>query len=211
MDTDTTPMSFIIQEGIHCMPTTGYFFTNIQPEPIIVSPQRRNHSESTAQHAATKDPVSQQTHPLRPGKTRVYPSMLADKQVPVLDLTNSTITSQADLQTAFQSYICALRKKMSYHMAEKNPKKTRIPSGYLSDSDSSEEETSQHLCTSPEDGLCNTVKGSAQAMQVVLAHTTAQCNPTVERGLAKQPKIKKLLKGQASDKSTQTKEKDKSQ
>ena len=28
--------------------------------------------------------------------------MLADKQVPVLGLTNSTITSQADLQTAFQ-------------------------------------------------------------------------------------------------------------
>ena len=76
---------------------------NIQPEPIIVSPHRRNHSEQTAQHAATKDPVSQQTHPLWPGETRVYPSMLADKQVPVLDLTNSTITSQADLQTAFQS------------------------------------------------------------------------------------------------------------
>ena len=47
-------------------------------------------------------------------------------------------------------------------------------------------------------------------MQVALAHTTAQCNPTVERGLAKQPKIKKLPKGQASDKTTQTKEKDKS-
>ena len=34
--------------------------------------------------------------------------MLADKQVPVLDLTNSTITSQADLQTAFQSlHLCS--------------------------------------------------------------------------------------------------------
>ena len=85
------------------MPTTDYYFTNIQPNPIIVSPQRRNHSELTAQHAATKHQISQQTHPLWPGKTRVYPSMLADKQVPVLDLTNSTITSQADLQTAFQS------------------------------------------------------------------------------------------------------------
>ena len=95
-------------------------------------------------------------------------------------------------------------------MAEKNLKKTRIPSDYLSDSDSSEEETSQHLCTSPEERLYNTIKGSAQAIQVALAHTTAQCNPTVERGLAKQPKIKKLPKGQASDKSTQTEEKDKS-
>ena len=96
-DTDTIPMLFIILEGRHCMPTTDYYFMNIQPEPIIVSPHRRNHSELTTQHAATKDQVSQQTHPLRPGETRVYPSMLADKQVPVLDLTNSTITSQADL------------------------------------------------------------------------------------------------------------------
>ena len=96
-------------------------------------------------------------------------------------------------------------------MTEKNPKKTRIQSDYLPDSNSSEEETSQHLCTSPEERLYNTIKGSAQAMQVALAHTTAQCNPTVERGPAKQPKIKKLPKGQASDKSTQSKEKDKSQ
>ena len=99
---------------------------------------------------------------------------------------------------------------MSYHMAEKNPKKMRIPNNYLSDSDSSEEETSQHLHTSPEERLYNTVKGSAQATQVALAHTMAQCNPTVERGLAKQPKIKKLPKEQASDKLTQTEEKDKS-
>ena len=81
---------------------------------------------------------------------------------------------------------------MSYHMAEKNPKKMRISSDYLSDSDSLEEETSQHLLTSPEERLYNTIKGSAQAMQAALAHTIVQCNPTVERGLAKQLKIKKL-------------------
>ena len=95
-------------------------------------------------------------------------------------------------------------------MAEKNPKKMRTPHDYLSDSDSSEEETSQHLCTSPEERLHNTVKGSAQATQAALSPTTAQCNPTVKRGPAKQPKMKKLPKGQASDKLTQTKEKDKS-
>ena len=95
-------------------------------------------------------------------------------------------------------------------MAEKNPKKMRIQSDYLSDTNSSEEETGQHLRSSREERLCNTVKGSAQATQAALAHTTAQCNPTVERGPAKQPKIKKLPKGQASDKLTQMKEKDKS-
>ena len=110
------PTLFVIQEGIHCMPTTDYFFTNIQPEPIIVSTHRRNHSELTAQHTATKDPVSQQPHPLQPGKTRVYPSMLADKQVPVLDLTKSTITSQADLQTAFQSiHLCSTKEDELSH------------------------------------------------------------------------------------------------
>ena len=95
-------------------------------------------------------------------------------------------------------------------MEEKNPKKTRIPNDHLSDSDSSEEETSQHLCTSPEKRLYHTVKGSAQATQVALVDTMAQCNPTVKRGPPKQPKIKKLPKGQASGKSTQREEKDKS-
>ena len=98
-------------------------------------------------------------------------------------------------------------------MAEKNPKKTRIQSDYLSDSDSSEEETSHHLRTSPEERLYNTIKGSAQAAQATqaaLAHTTVQYNPTVERGPPKQPKIKKLPKEQVSDKLTQMKEKDKS-
>ena len=120
-DTDTILMSFVIQGGIHCMPTTDYFFMNIQPEPIIVSPHRGNHSELTAQHAATKDQVSQQTHPLQPGKTRAYPSMLADKKVPVLDLTNSTITSQADLQAAFQSiHLCSMKEDELSHGREES-------------------------------------------------------------------------------------------
>ena len=98
---------------------------------------------------------------------------------------------------------------MYYHMVEKNPKKTKTQSDYLSDSDSSEDEVSQHLCISPEERLYSTVKGLVQVTQAALAHTMAQCNPTVERGPPKQPKIKKLPKGQASDQSTQTKEKDK--
>ena len=36
-DTDTTPTLFVIQEGIHCMSTTDYYFMNIQPEPTITS------------------------------------------------------------------------------------------------------------------------------------------------------------------------------
>ena len=89
---DSLPTLYVIQEGINCMETTDYFFTNIKPAPIIVT-----------HPAATQDPVSQQTHPLQPGKTRVHPSMLTNKQVPVLNLTETSITSQADLQDAFQS------------------------------------------------------------------------------------------------------------
>ena len=105
IDTDTVPPLYIIQDGINCMPTTDYFFTSIKPEPIVVTRHRAHHSKPTAQQEATQDPASQQTHPLWPGKTRVYPSMLTDKQVPMLTLTESNITSQADLQDAFQS-IC---------------------------------------------------------------------------------------------------------
>ena len=114
IDTDTVPLLYVIQEGINCIPTIDYFFTSIKPEPIVVTRHSAHHNKQTAQQAATQDPVSQQTHPLQPGKTRVYPSMLADKQVPVLNLTKSSITSQADLQDAFQSIcLCSHGRKES--------------------------------------------------------------------------------------------------
>ena len=94
-------------------------------------------------------------------------------------------------------------------MAKRKPQKITTQSDYLSDSESSEDEVNPHLCTSQEERLYGTVKGSTQVTQVALSYTTVQCNPTVERELLKQPKIKKLSKEQASDKTTQTKEKDK--
>ena len=115
-DTNTIPTLFVIQEDRHCMPTSDYYFTNIQPDPIIIPPHRGNNSSSTSQQAATKDQIPQQTDTLKPGETRVYPSMLAEKQVPVLDLTNSTITSEADLQTAFHSLnLCSTEKEDLSH------------------------------------------------------------------------------------------------
>ena len=113
-DTDTPPMLYVIQGGINCMPTTDYFFKSNKPAPIIVTRHRTHHSKLIAQQAATQDLVSQQTHPLQPDKTRVYPSMLANKQVPVLNLTKTSITSQADLQDTFQSfYLCSHGRKES--------------------------------------------------------------------------------------------------
>ena len=202
IDTDTVPPLYVIQEGINSMLTTDYFFMSIKPEPIVVTRHRAHHSKLTVQQAATQDPVSQQTHPLWPGETRVYPSMLADKQVPVLNLTESSITSQADLQDAFQSICLCLHGR-------KKAQKTKMQSDYLSDSESSEDEVNSHLRTSQEERVYGTIKGSAQVTQAALSHTTMQCNPTVEIGPPKQPKIKKLSKEQALDKTTQTKEKEK--
>ena len=41
MDADTIPTFFVIQEGRHCMPTTDYYFTNIQPDPITIPPPQQ--------------------------------------------------------------------------------------------------------------------------------------------------------------------------
>ena len=80
-----------------------YFFTNIKPAPIIVMHPATHQNKPTPQQAATRDPISQQTHPSQPGETRVCPLMLTNKQVPVLNLIETSITSQADLQDTFQS------------------------------------------------------------------------------------------------------------
>ena len=94
-------------------------------------------------------------------------------------------------------------------MAEKKVQKTKVQSDYWSDSESSEDEVNPYLCTSQEERIYSTIKGSAQATQAALSHTRVQSNPTVERGPPKQPKIKKLSKEQATDKHTQTKDKEK--
>ena len=79
----------------------------------------------------------------------------------------------------------------------------------MSDSKSSEDEGNPHQHTSKEERVYGTIKGSAQATRAALSHSTTQCNPTVERGPPKQPKIKKLSKERAAGKATQTKDKEK--
>ena len=78
-DSNSLPTLYVIQDGINCLPTTDYFFTNIKPALIIVTHPAAHQSKPTPQQAATRDPVSQQTHLLQPGETRVYPSMLTNK------------------------------------------------------------------------------------------------------------------------------------
>ena len=199
-NSNSLPTLYVIQEGINCMPTTDYFFTSIKPAPIIVRHPTANQNKPTVQQPATRNPVSQQTHPLQPGETRVYPSMLTNKQVPVLNLTETSITSQADLQDTFQSFcLCPHGGKES----------TEDQSDYLSDSETSEEEVNPQLRMSEEERIYRMIKGSTQATQAALSHTRVQSNPTVERGPLRQPKIKKLSKEWAAEKATQTKDKEK--
>ena len=102
----------------------------------------------------------------------------------------------------FNLFVCV-------HIVEKKVQKIKVQSDYLSHSKSLEDEVNPHLRTSQEERVYGTIKGSTQATQAVLSHTTMQCNPTVERGPPKQPKIKKLYKEQAADKIRQTKDKEK--
>ena len=99
----STPTLFVIQEDLNCLETTDYFFTNIEPALIIVKRPAVHQNKSPPQQAASGDTISQQTHPQQPDKTRIYPSMLTNRQVPVLNLTETNITSHADLQDAFNS------------------------------------------------------------------------------------------------------------
>ena len=94
-------------------------------------------------------------------------------------------------------------------MVEKKAPKIKTQSDYLSDSESSEDKVNPHLRTSQEERVYGTIKGSTQATQAALSHTTMQSNPMVEIGPPKQPKIKKLSKEQASAQTMKTKEKDK--
>ena len=87
---------------------------------------------------------------------------------------------------------------------------SQSPSKTVPDSDTSEEKTiDPRYVTSVEERQYGTIKGSAIATKIVLSHSHAQANPIVERGLACRTRIKKLPKGKAVDKSTQTSQKDK--
>ena len=110
----STPTLFVIQEGLNCLETTDYFFTNVEPAPIIVKCSAAQQNKPSPQQAASGDLISQHTHPLQPGKMRIYPSMLTNRQVPVLNLTETNITSQADLQDTFKSLcVCSHGGKKS--------------------------------------------------------------------------------------------------
>ena len=78
-------------------------------------------------------------------------------------------------------------------MAEQKVPKTKVQSEQLSDSDTLDEEVDPRLRTSEEERIYEMIRGSTQPTQVVLSHTRAQTNLTVERGPPWRPKIKTIL------------------
>ena len=108
----SAPTLFVIQEGLNCLETTDYFFTNIEPALIIVKRPAVHQNKSPPQQPVSGDTISQQTHPQQPDKTRIYPPMLINRQVPVPNLTETNITSHADLQDAFNSLcVCSYGRR----------------------------------------------------------------------------------------------------
>ena len=87
-------------------------------------------------------------------------------------------------------------------MVEDKIPKNKVQSEQLSDSDTPDEEADPQLRTSEEKRIYGMIRGSAQATQVVLSHSRAQTNLTVERGSPQRPKIKKLSKDKAAEKAT---------
>ena len=59
----STPTLFVIQEGLNCLETTDYFFTNIEPALIIVKHPAVHQNKAPPQQPASGDTISQQTHP----------------------------------------------------------------------------------------------------------------------------------------------------
>ena len=108
----STPTLFVIQEGLNCLEMTDYFFTNIEPTLIIVERPTAHKNKSTSQQPVNGDTVSQQTHPQQPEETRIHSSMLINRQVPVLNLTETRITSHTNLQDTFNSLcVCSHGRK----------------------------------------------------------------------------------------------------
>ena len=91
------------QEGLNCLEMTDYFFTNIEPAPIIVKHPAAHQNKSPPQQPVSRDTISQQRHPQQPDETRIYPFMLTNRQVPVPNLTETNIISHTDLQDALNS------------------------------------------------------------------------------------------------------------
>ena len=69
----------------------------------MITPHTVKKDTTPTQQQQAEDLTQEELPPLRPGKTHVYLSVITTNKTPVLDLTNTTITSESDLYTGFHS------------------------------------------------------------------------------------------------------------
>ena len=50
---NSPPILYVIQEGLNCLPTTNYFFTNVKPALITVTRPVAHQNKPTSQQAAS--------------------------------------------------------------------------------------------------------------------------------------------------------------
>ena len=198
----STPTLFVMQEGLNCLEMTDYFFTNIEPAPIIIECPAAHQNKSPPQQPVSGDTISQQTHPhsqMKLGSTCLC-SPTGKYQYSILQKPISPHTLIYRMHSILFVFVPMVEEKIP---------KTKTLSDQLSDSDTPDEEADQRLRTSEEERSYGMISGSTQATQAALSHSRAQTNPTVERGPVRRPKIKKLPKDKAAEKGTQTKDKEK--
>ena len=53
----STPTLFVIQEGLNCLETMDYFFTSIEPAPILVKHPAVHQNKPPPQQAASGDTI----------------------------------------------------------------------------------------------------------------------------------------------------------
>ena len=122
---------------------TDYFFTNIEPTPIIVERSAGHQNKSTSQQPVNGDTVSQQIHPQQPEETRIHPSILINRQVQFsilqkLKLPHTPIYRMHSILSVFVP------------MVEKKIPKIKAQSDQISDRDTPDKEADPRLCTSEE-------------------------------------------------------------
>ena len=124
----TIPTLHVIQPGRHCLTTTDYYFSSIELDPIVIPPHPKNNNSSSTKQHYPQDPIPEDPSPLRPGEIQVYPSDISTNKIPVLDLTNTAVTSELNLCATFHSLnVCLSDTQKDTYGREKSTYKESTP------------------------------------------------------------------------------------
>ena len=165
----------------------------MKPKLWILPTPPTNNDAVTSSTAASNFTSEIQPDPVQPGKIRLYSWMLYPPQAPVLDLRNQNVT------------LSTLHLRDTIHQLRLCPTEDETQGEWSTNGRKKSPKINPVFKTSEEERHYGTIPSSALATQIVLSHSRAKANPTVERGPNRKVRVKKLPKEKAKDKSTQTK------